>query len=371
MVRPCKALLALALWCACALPASAGPYSALYVFGDSLSDVGNTSAATLGIEPGGGYFQGRFSNGPVYAERIAAGLGLGTLTRSGAGGTNYAFGGAETNGPGGFSGLFVDSLVEQIDDYLPASPASDALFVAFIGANDLLNGQTNVATPLGVIQTQLQRLVDAGARNLLGINLPPLGLTPSNLGNTALTNLSSAFNDGLSGVYDALESATPELNLMRLDASELFFELVDDPAAFGFTNTTQQGIAVAGGTLEAPGYLFWDGVHPTRKTHELLALVALRAVLPAGDFTRDGVVDANDYAEWSTGFGSTFDASQGGVLGNLAADANGDGRVDAADYTVWRDAVGSLPVSVPEPTGAVLIALLLVCSSRSASRRSA
>ena len=65
------------------------------VFGDSLSDTGNLFAATGGTNPIPPYFNGRFSNGPVWVETLAASLGL-PVNPSLLGGTNYAFAGAVT-----------------------------------------------------------------------------------------------------------------------------------------------------------------------------------------------------------------------------------------------------------------------------------
>ena len=50
----------------------AAPITDLYVFGDSLSDTGNLFALTFGIEPPSPpYFDGRFSDGPVWVETLA------------------------------------------------------------------------------------------------------------------------------------------------------------------------------------------------------------------------------------------------------------------------------------------------------------
>src|SRR5438045_2065282 len=56
--------------------AEAGPFNNLVVFGDSLSDVGNIAQALFINTPGPYYWNGRFSNGPVYAESLATGLGF-------------------------------------------------------------------------------------------------------------------------------------------------------------------------------------------------------------------------------------------------------------------------------------------------------
>src|SRR6202041_1516226 len=71
--------------------ANASSYSALVVYGDSLSDNGNLYAA-IGYPPSP-YFQGRFSNGPVAAEQLAVALGVPLL--------DFAVGGA-TSGIGNY-----------------------------------------------------------------------------------------------------------------------------------------------------------------------------------------------------------------------------------------------------------------------------
>lgn len=347
-----------------------GPYSDLIVFGDSLSDVGNTNFWTAGAFPGSNYFDGRFSNGPTYAERLSEGLGLGALTRDGEGGDNFAYGGAETDGPGGFEGLFLNSFVEQVDDYLDrldgSSPPADTLFVVFIGANDYLRGgQTNAAIPAGVVQTQLNRLINAGAETFLGINLPLLGLTPDKNSSSAtaaeFNGYASSYNEALASVYSDIDSTNPGVTIHRLDAETQFNRYLADAASLGFTNTTEAGRDVSGGSLDgAPGYVFWDGVHPTREAHALLGEAAIRAVLPEGDYDRDGIVNLSDGQAWRDAYGAAFNASLGQTP-SLAADGNGDGRVDAADYTLWRDRfVESQRLAVPEPRSWAMLLTVVV-----------
>src|SRR3954468_4438171 len=75
-----------------------GAYSQIVVFGDSLSDTGNVNNQTFGISPGSGYYEGRFSNGPVWVEGLATNLGVAAPTYSRGGGRDYAYGGAHTGG---------------------------------------------------------------------------------------------------------------------------------------------------------------------------------------------------------------------------------------------------------------------------------
>src|SRR6516164_3574154 len=71
-------------------------YSNLIVFGDSISDTGNGFLFTGGVATAPPYFDGHFSNGPMWVEVLADRLGLPAPAPSLGGGTNYAFGGAET-----------------------------------------------------------------------------------------------------------------------------------------------------------------------------------------------------------------------------------------------------------------------------------
>ena len=133
---------ALAACCSSALligsAAHAANFSAEYVFGDSLSDVGNVYLGSSGSEPAGHYFGGQFSNGPVWVQDLAARLGLPALTPSLAGGSDYAFGHATTGSPS-TNNSDVPNLEQQVGTFFSghASAPSNALYTFSIGANDL------------------------------------------------------------------------------------------------------------------------------------------------------------------------------------------------------------------------------------------
>jgi hypothetical protein len=59
----------------------------------------------------------------------------------------------------------------------------------------------------------------------------------------------------------------------------------------------------------------------------------------AGDYNRDGIVDAGDYIVWRR-------AMDGG--GNLAADGSQNGIIDQADYDLWRMHFGSIAANVTQ-----------------------
>jgi phospholipase/lecithinase/hemolysin len=263
------------------VPAFGQSFSRITVLGDSLSDVGNTQNSTFGIQPGSGYFDGRFSNGLLYHEYLAADLGLTAPGPSTEGGRNYAYGGAWAGDQGGLADLLLLDLDEQVTAYLDNQTVlADELIVLFAGGNDLIDSPNNVNAALASIGDELGRLSAAGARQFLVPNLPSLGLVPQERGTSdeaPLIAATDAFNRGLSSVLDQFENDQPLAEVYRLDVANLFAAAFADPAFFGLTNVTDEAINESG--IDPDTYLFWDGLHPTTAGHRLLADAAL-AVIP-------------------------------------------------------------------------------------------
>ena len=144
--------------------AQAGPFTGLVVFGDSLSDIGNIAQSPFINTPGPYYSNGRFSNGPVYAESLATGLGLPTLVRSTNGGNDFAYGGAKTTGTGFPDNLFVKDIDDQVSQFLASRTANaSTLYLIFAGANDLIGGQTNMSAPINSLMGSINQLVTVRA----------------------------------------------------------------------------------------------------------------------------------------------------------------------------------------------------------------
>ena len=262
---------------ACDDPRSHQPqpeFSAVYVFGDSLSDTGRFFAAT-GYPPAP-YYQGRFSNGPVWVEYLAPQLGL-TYNPA----TNFAWAGSTTgltNNNGPFPGLLA-----QLNAYVATlghRPRVDpqALYVVFGGGNDFFTLSDGVLPAVMLdqatrnITTIVARLQQLGARHIVVIDLPDIGLTPYAAANPAIaTYLSVQFND----LLDARLAAAGCHDLIRVSLFDLLNALVANPAANGFTNVTIPGIL---NPATAGTYLFWDDVHPTTLTHSILADVIAAAI---------------------------------------------------------------------------------------------
>jgi len=161
----------------------AGPVTDLFVFGDSLSENGNLQALLgPGVPP-------RFTNGPTATEILAGQIGL-TLAPSffspGDPATdgvanNYAFAGgrarADASGVPGLA-LQTGAAIAQSGGSL----ASDALYLIFIGGNDiadaLIGGATVIDEAVTAILTGVSDLITAGATNILVVNAPDVGDTP-------------------------------------------------------------------------------------------------------------------------------------------------------------------------------------------------
>jgi 3-phytase len=277
---PAAACLAILL---AASPCWAGPaVMQLVVFGDSLVDAGNLFAASGGTTPPSPpYFNGRFSNGPLWVERLASALGAPNPNPALLGGTNYAFGDATTGSQ--FDSGLVPNVRSQVGLYLAGhTPQPGQLFVLEAGANDFFNGQTNPLVPVANVAASITALANAGATEFLVGNVPLLGDTPFG------RSLPPADRAGLSALvaaYDALLAAelgslqaSLGVTIHQLDLAGLLEEAITDPARFGFTNVTDS--ALFSGVLDGNGYVFWDTVHPTAQTSEIIAARALDAVIP-------------------------------------------------------------------------------------------
>jgi phospholipase/lecithinase/hemolysin len=287
--------------------ASAGPIHSIYAFGDSLTDTGNVFAFTGNTIPGAPYVNGQFSNGPVWVQYLAAGLGLSPLSPSLVGGTDYAYGTAES----GTTPFHVANAADltgatgQLAQYQSTHATSDptALYTIWIGSNDLSEippGATNaqiaadIAAIVGNIDSAIVTLALSGAKNFLLVTVPDLGKAPAAIAGGPIavataSALSAALNGSLVSTLGTLET-TYGLNLELLDSYSLVDSLVSNSGAFGFTDVVDPcvtgavnyvgGTACAATTANQNKYLFWDLLHPTTAGHEIIGNVALAEETP-------------------------------------------------------------------------------------------
>lgn len=290
--------------------ASAEPAQPRFVvFGGSLSDSGNLFAlqkqnnvppaydldATAYDVPNSAYAKGghHLSNGPTWAEQYAkargwaadAGPAFGSADpRAG----NFAVAGARarSNSP-----AWNVPLATQVGAYLQRSgghAAAGALHVIDFGGNDIRDALTVALTggdptpvlgeALESIALQLSTLYAAGARQFLVLNVPNLAFLPSiavygPAASAAAGQLTGGFNQQLEGVLAQLD-ALPGIDIQRFSLFDATTEVHDQGGAYGLMNVADPCITpeVPPFTCQNPdAYFFWDGIHPTRAVHAILA----------------------------------------------------------------------------------------------------
>ena len=294
-------------------------FSQLIVLGDSLSDIGNVFAASGNNFPPEdlGYFNGRFTNGENWIDNLARDLGLGTPTPivdifNGAvpqGGVNLAFGGATTEAVN-----TSDSMFPALQDVSEVQPGQislltnltnlidpNALYIFWYGANDYLPTTSPNFAPFDTPETTvnniangLTNLAGLGAKNILIPNLPLLGSVPRannldpffpmvELGTAErLDLLSVAHNQLLSTTIEDLSANFgAEVNLIPLEIDRLFERVITEfnttPDRSPFSNITD--VCLLNPACTNPDeFFYWDGIHPTKKTHEIIGQFALETL---------------------------------------------------------------------------------------------
>jgi len=252
---------------------SAENLTQIYVFGDSLSDVGNFYQATNKQSPASPpYFKGRYSNGPVWVEYLASKLKVTSNLDN-----NFAYGGAKT----GDSQALPPGVLAQIEKFKVKNSAANpkAIYIIWAGANDYFGGATDPSVPINNLTTAVKRLSEIGAKNIAVINLPDLGKVPATRTTeraNLLSNLTEKHNAGLAASLKSLRSSlNPNINIRYIDVNSLFNQVYNSPGKYGFKNVTQSCLIKEIVCTHPEEYLFWDGIHPSTVGHKLLAKLTL------------------------------------------------------------------------------------------------
>jgi len=308
-------------------------YENIVVFGDSLTDTGNLNALDSSVPE-------RLSNGPLAVEFLAHAFGLELtpsfhLTSTPPFGNNFSVAGAKAQDDDQDETTPDINLPTQINAYLAANggvATNDTLYVIFIGGNDLRGARkiiTNTISSQDYYKSwklgkqvrrfidrsvkseklQLLKLVKAGAKNILVVNSPDIGLIPetsiiaSKLREEISSNrsqriakklprtiswLSSYYNFRLARSIRKIERKTDtdilEFDLAsylkdQIDNSELFgHNFTDVPCIFVFTQSQSINPSCTDFPV-ASGFLFWDEVHPTTQAHQGVGVALVQSLL--------------------------------------------------------------------------------------------
>ena len=271
----------------CGTPLNVPPY-------DALDDL---------LVPDGPYAKGghHFSNGATWVEGLAGYLALAGNARpafrnTGMKASNYAVGGARAvaNYPCRFN------LPAQVLAYVSHFPQTSehTLIAIEIGGNDVRDalvavagsGNPNdaglyIANALGSLSNSIIQLYGHGAKQFLIPNVPDVGKTPAvrtlGPGAAGAANfISMAYNAQLTGVVQQL-AQLPGIDIRILDIYATLNTVVAEPGTYGFSNVTDACITPNQppfSCAQPDTYVFWDGIHPTKALHAIVAQQAIDAI---------------------------------------------------------------------------------------------
>ncbi|XP_021775249.1 GDSL esterase/lipase At1g71250 [Chenopodium quinoa] len=311
----------------------ASPVSAIFAFGDSIVDSGNTnylaSIAKSNYWPYGCDFRqgpsGRFCNGrtviDILGERLAipylpafadpAAIGLRIIR-----GVNYASAGAgildvtSRHWGNRFSlsqqVLNFERSLDQLRNMMTGRNMTQYLeksvaFLAF-GTNDYINNYLmssydssyNYRPPefanllLNSYARQILALYNVGLRKFFIVGLAPIGCTPNQKaarqapeGRCAdyVNQIIGTFNEGLRSLVTQLNANHPAAIFVYFNAYGAMGDVLNNPAAYGFSVVDRACCGLGEVTclpnaIPCPNrnqYLFWDAYHTTEAANAILA----------------------------------------------------------------------------------------------------
>jgi phospholipase/lecithinase/hemolysin len=273
----------------------------------------NTDSELLTLVPDQAYISRHLSNGATWVEVLGSALGHGSNVRPSFGSTdanalNFAVAGATASTFGSLPPAL--NLGGQVGAFLArGDTTSDTLVVIAIGGNDI---RAAAETPDAVNQIFAEAFASLGAnivalsgkaKKILIWNAPDLGRTPAFKRFAAftcsevpqplqqscittiladVTALSVAFNSALEAVVLGPLETNLGIEFVRFDAFGLLQEVQENMASYGLTNATdaciQPSWPAVGLITAAPHrcsdpdqFFFWDGIHPTRAGHAIIA----------------------------------------------------------------------------------------------------
>ncbi|KAF2420948.1 SGNH hydrolase [Tothia fuscella] len=271
------------------------PFSSIIVFGDSFSDNGNGSYRITNYTwPLAVYNEGRFSNGPIWAENIATNLSISLY--------DYAFGGATTSNAlvqgytGANSDIPVPGIAEQVAEFLSTDSSEirrdSSLFVLFGGFNDIFfNPNLTSAQIVRALWASATTLIDSGARHFLFLNYYDAAQIPydqyADVGTKrTLQTFSDEFPQQLSLLTNTVsqelagKSSRASVTYVNLLLLYRHFYFYGEPIEYGFDVFGAYGSCLIGAYGETANItqcsdpdrrVFWDEYHPSKRSHQIMA----------------------------------------------------------------------------------------------------
>jgi phospholipase/lecithinase/hemolysin len=285
-----------------------------------MTGVVNGIPEVITLIPDAPYTSRRFSDGRTWIEVLAAEIGRASSARPAVAGalfgeddgraSNYAVGGAtaaDLSASGGSRFHLAAQVNLFLGDVRNRAP-SDALYVIAIGGNDIraasVLGPSVIASALTSVGRNIQTLYGAGARKFLVWNAPDLGRTPAvqrldkfvcvpssqkpgcvigpATAASAAYNFGVDGNPGLDQVLAGLAATLSGITIVQFDTFHALATVQGDPKKFGLRDATHACIEPNVPQFGFPSsppfrcaqpdrHFFWDGIHPTRGGHRVIA----------------------------------------------------------------------------------------------------
>ncbi|XVE51687.1 hypothetical protein DITRI_Ditri02bG0061500 [Diplodiscus trichospermus] len=318
---------------------SAHEVPSIFVFGDSLVEVGNNFYINTIAKPGfpngidfpKGSPSGRYTNARTVADIIEDELGFKSYTPPFLApnttgdlilkGVNYASAGSGIlNSTGSVFGERI-CMDEQITNFAKTrqdiisrigATAADrllknALYLLAIGANDVLFQEISTIRDINVyldtlvskFKSQLTTLYNLGSRKIAVTSSPPVGCIPfekdlhfsSNNCVSSLNELAKLYNTRLKILLQELRTQLSGSKFVYVDNYAIVEDIFQSYRSYGFENIDSACCQVIGrhgggipcGSLsrvcaDRSKYFFWDPYHPT----EAVNLIAAKRILDGG-----------------------------------------------------------------------------------------
>jgi phospholipase/lecithinase/hemolysin len=245
-------------------------YNSIVGFGDSYTDTGNIPSSPPY------YWNGRFSNGPLWIEYLSQSLGFGYNAAN-----NLAVSGSES-----------DELGNQIDNYPGTGDPANVLFAIWSGNNDFQNHlnygydddawDTKINDLVYSLTTASDLLYQKGARDVVIFNqfdltqIPDIHRQYDDSFRSYILGKIQIFNSRVANALPNLINTHPGLQVRLLDIYSAMNNLLANYGSFGFRQAQVDALDdpnLSDKSFSGPGanYVFWDLDHPTSKTHGIVA----------------------------------------------------------------------------------------------------
>ena len=295
-------------------------FTSLVAFGDSITDNGNMYRKTAHLLPRTDYyFHGRFTNGFNWMDDVQYTLNIPVY--------NSAYASAETSNVVNFGVPL--SVLKAIDDYQVKKGiwngayfggyiGSDAayggggdpattLFSIYAGGNNYLDFLADSHYPGGIkfnkpnspkeylnveeyttqsvldLELAAKKIINMGGKTILLGNLPDLGFVPKGRNSgfaDELTKATEVHNRKLHEMVQHLAQENKNVSFIYMNVNAMLKEVLAHPEIYHFIEEvkpcysgkywdlpTDPKPQVCGDESVQAQYVFWDGVHPTKRAH--------------------------------------------------------------------------------------------------------